>query len=213
MKNNRSQGSYTIIPSIFPLDHSGSSLIGGDRNINHAHMTLLPLAFIALTTQGQPAKAQALANTLYIRNLHQFLTTETFKTAIWLYRLAAIIHCVPFALESGSRLCVKMFSSKWRMLLWHLVNWIYYLQTAFLVATFVIALTTEPFGEQLVLHLIYIVSALFGFVFMLSCYLKPQACVIMLNKHDFILRKTEGKDQLLVVSSSLQLLSISYFRI
>ena len=131
----------------------------------------------------------------YVRNLHKFFTKETFKMAIRLYRVAAFIHCVPFGLESGSCLRVKMFTSKWRIFLWHLANWIFYFQAAFLVLTFAMAATTEPFGEQLVLHLIYIVGVLFGFVFMLSCYLKPHACLLMLNQHEFIVQKIKGNAQ------------------
>ena len=130
-----------------------------------------------------------------LQSLHQLLTKETFKMAVRLYRVAAFIHCVPFRLESGSCLRVKMFTSKWRIFLWHLANWIFYFQAAFLVATFAIAVTTEPFGEQLVLHLIYIVAVMFGFVFMLSCYLKPHACLLMLNQHEFIVQKIKGNAQ------------------
>ena len=129
-----------------------------------------------------------------LHKFHQFLTAETFRLSIRLYRIAAFIHCIPFELESGSSLRVKMFSSKLRILLWHLANWIYFFQAVFLVVTFAIAVTTEPFGEMLVIHLIYVVGVLFGLVFMLTCYLKPHACVVMLNQHDFMLRKVEGDE-------------------
>ena len=122
-----------------------------------------------------------------------FLTKETVKMATLQFRIAAFLKCAPFELEGKSVFRVKMFKSKWKLAAWHVINWIYSMQTAFLLISFAYGLWKQPFGEELVMHLMYIVGATIGWVFMTSLYLKPRECLVMLNQHDLIVRTTAGK--------------------
>ena len=129
-----------------------------------------------------------------------FLTKETVKMATLEFRLAAFIKCIPFELEDKSVFRVKMFKSKLKLLAWHAVSWIYLLQTAFLWISFVWKIRQEPFGQELMMHLIYMVAATMGLVFMMALYMKPRECLVMLNQHGLIVQTAKGntncRDQL-----------------
>ena len=122
-----------------------------------------------------------------------FLTRETVKMATLQYKVAAIIKCAPFELEEKSVFRVKMFKSKWKLAAWHAANWINSLQTGFLLISLAWSMWKEPFGEKLVVHLFSVVGATLGWVFMMSLYLKPIECLVMLNQYDSIVSTTKGK--------------------
>lgn len=128
----------------------------------------------------------------FLSAILRFLTRETVKMAARQFRVAAFIKCIPFELEGQHVFRVKMFKSKWKLLAWHVANWIYSLQTAFLWISLAWTMSKEPFGEELMMHLIYIVFATAGWIFMTSLYLKPRECLVMLNQHGLIVQTAKG---------------------
>ena len=123
-----------------------------------------------------------------------FLAKITMTTAIAVYKVCSIIKSVPFALESNDSLRVRKFESRWKIWLWHLVNFLFYFAACFQFLTFIHTLTSGLRGNAFAVHTLYLMASLFGLVFMLSLYMKPDVCVLLLRQHDKLLQTIAGKE-------------------
>ena len=125
--------------------------------------------------------------------LHKFLANLTLKTAVAVYKVCSLLKSVPFALESNDSLRVKKFESRWKLFLWHSLNWLFYFAANFQFLTYVHTLCGGVRGNAFAVHTLYIMASLFGLVFMLSLYMKPDVCILLLRQHDKLLQTIAGK--------------------
>ena len=128
--------------------------------------------------------------------VHSFLTKMTLKTAVVVFTACSFLKGFPFALESTDSLRVRKYTAKWKIALWHVSNFIFYFAATFQFTTYMYALTTDLRGNGFAIHTIYVMYSLFGVVFMLSVYMKPDVCILMLNQHDRLLQIIEGTQRL-----------------
>ena len=128
-----------------------------------------------------------------IKSIHFFLAEKTFQNAIFMYRIASFIKCVPFQLESHESLRVVKFPKLWKRVIWHIANWLVFIMVTFEIVSFIALVTRESFGRAISIHLIYLFYSLFAFVYCVALYLKADEFILMLNSHDFIARVSGGK--------------------
>ena len=125
--------------------------------------------------------------------VHSFLTRLTLKTAIAVFQVCSFLKAFPFALESRNSLKVQKYTAKWRLVLWHVVNFIVYCAATFQFTTYMYELWTSVRGNAFAIHTMYVMYSVFGVVFMLSVYMKPDVCILMLNQHDRLLQIIDRK--------------------
>ena len=125
--------------------------------------------------------------------LHSFLSNFTLKTAVAVYKVCSLLKSVPFTLESNDCLRVRKFESRWKLLLWHLANFLFYFAANIQFLTYVHTLFGGVRGNAFAVHTIYLMASLFGLVFMLSLYMKPDVCILLMRQHDKLLQTIAGK--------------------
>ena len=126
---------------------------------------------------------------------HKFLGNFTLKTAVVVYKVCSFLKSVPFSLESNDSLRVRKFQSRWKLLLWHLVNFLFYFAANFQFLTYIHTIFGGIRGNAFAVHTIYLMASLFGLVFMLSLYMKPDVCILLLRQHDKLLQTIAGKSE------------------
>ena len=130
---------------------------------------------------------------------HFFLTNFTLKTATVVFKVCTLLNAFPFALESKDSLRVRKHSSKFRIALWHLANLVVYFAATFEFTAYMHEVFTGEKGNAFAIHTIYGVVSLFGVVFMLTLYMKPDVGILMLNQHDKLLETIEGKQSIMLI--------------
>ena len=126
-------------------------------------------------------------------NFSAKLARKTFKLAHKIIWFASWNTCVPFQLVDKTDLRVKLFENKWKLYCWHLANWIIHFAFIFQWATFIFQVLSQSFSEKLAVHLLYLVSTSFAFVYMKAMYLKPQEAIFMLNQQVSLLESLQGQ--------------------
>ena len=124
---------------------------------------------------------------------HKFLANFTLKTAVAVYRVCSLLKSVPFALESNDSLRVRKFESRWKLFLWHSLNLLFYFAANFQFLTYIHTSCGGVRGNAFAVHTIYLMASLFGLVFMLSLYMKPDVCILLRRQHDRLLQTIAGK--------------------
>ena len=115
------------------------------------------------------------------------------RTAIVVFNVCSFIKASPFHLESSDCLRVRKYSARWKRLLWHVTNLMFYFAATFQITTYTYEIFTADKGNAFAIHTIYAVCSVFGIVFMLSLYMGPDLCILMLNQHDKLLGTIESK--------------------
>src|SRR4051794_23406529 len=74
--------------------------------------------------------------------LRNLLSKLTLKTAVSIFKICGFIKSMPFCPESKDSLRVKKFAQWWKLVAWHLANWLYCFVAAFQLITYIMVLAS-----------------------------------------------------------------------
>ena len=130
--------------------------------------------------------------------IHEYLSRKTFENSLLLFRFASLTKCVPFEPCDTKDFRVQKFTKVWKLAFWHVTNWIFTFAFIFQCISFVREIGNSESIEELTIHLLYVANCTFGFIYMMSMYLKPNEAIKMLNQQVFLLESFPCKFSLSV---------------
>ena len=125
--------------------------------------------------------------------LHSFMTRFTLQTAVRLFKIISFLKLVPFECTSKDSLGFRKLRSGWKLMSWHLINWIFFFAQIFQILSFTHTLMGGVRGNAFAVHTVCLVCSLFGSAFVLSVYMKSNECILLLRQHERLLQKVSGK--------------------
>ena len=124
--------------------------------------------------------------------LHSFMTKFTLKTAVGVFKINSYLRLVPFENTSKDSLAVRKLGRGWKLMAWHLVNWIFFFAQIFQIVSYIHTLRGTVRGNAFAVHTFCLIVSLFGSAFVLPVYMKPKECVLLLRQHEKLLQKIAG---------------------
>ena len=123
---------------------------------------------------------------------HSLMTQFTLKTAVGVFKINSFLRLVPFESTSKDSLAVRKVGSGWKLMSWHLVNWIFFFAQIFQILSYIHTLMGNVRGNAFAVHTFCLIVSLFGSAFVLPVYMKPRECVLLLRQHEKLLQKIAG---------------------
>ena len=121
-------------------------------------------------------------------SLAENLSKKTFELSHGIYWFASWNKCVPFELVGEEDLRVRHFRRTWKLILWHVANWIFAFNFLFQWSSLVHETATRPFSQETAIHLAIVAAMTFNFIFMVTMYLKPEEAIFLLYQQDFMVK-------------------------
>ena len=131
--------------------------------------------------------------------LHSFLTELTMTTVIGTLKLTSFFNLIPLSVESSVEgaqnysLRVEKFGWGWRLVAWHLVNWILFFAQIFQITSCTHTLMSDVRGNAYAVHICILIGSLFGSIFVLTVYVKQKEWILLLRQHEKLLGTISGE--------------------
>ena len=121
------------------------------------------------------------------------------KTVIGTLKVTSFFNLIPLSLTSSSSssktysLKIKKFGWGWRLLAWHLINWILFFAQIFQITSFIHTLVGDVRGNAFAVHVFCLIASLFGSIFVLAVYMKQKEWILLLRQHEKLLGIISGE--------------------